>query len=655
MAKPKSNVHATRIKAEILGKCLPDGHFTQVLYAPNAACASRQAKFPASRREQSLQHCALVFSDVFFTDTPANKRNTMNTRETPGFGVLLVQRDGKPVFASGIASDPALQAQLLAKLADRREQDAGILAIEAATPAVATFRVLGETTVFLAAPAAQGSALFEFVASVDFADAILNQILESPYSGMLVVDQAARLRYIAPAHREFFKLKPGEGLGRPISEVIPDAKLPEVLKSGRAEFGKLWASGNVSRVVSRIPVRRGGEVLGAMGQVMFKAPEHVHLLSQEVTRLRKEVDFYRKELSGAPQSDSQFEQMVGNSDALRQLKSDLLKVAPLQVPVLIVGESGTGKELAAQAIHALSPRSQSRMVIVNAAAIPGSLVEAELFGYESGSFTGAEKGGRRGKFELANNSSLFFDEMGDMPPEIQVKLLRVLQDGMFERVGGQRATHSDFRLISASNRNFEELVAKGQFRLDLYYRISGVTVRMPSLRERLEDIPLMVERFLVNFARRHGASVKGVDRRVYDFLREHSWPGNVRQLLHEVEKAAIFCDGPEITVENFRLLGHLPAAQAVVQAAQESREAVPEAAVVPAEPTPAAALAEAAGAHAAAGAASEGEYRRMQDAIEALEKNMIQQAMVRHRGNKKKVAEELGISRAYLYKKLAIE
>lgn len=580
----------------------------------------------------------------------------MNTMETPGLGVLLVDGEDEVVFASGVAADRSVQRQLMSGLLGKREQGTGMMALDAGQPAVATFKALGEVMLFFVLPASARSTLFEFVASVDFADAILNQILESPYSGMVVVDKQARLRYLAPAHQQFFKLRAGEGLGKHVTEVIRDSKLHEVLKAGKAEFGKLWDSEGISRVVSRIPVRKDGEIVGAIGQVMFAAPEHVHSVAQEVTRLRKEVDFYRKELSGASVAGQPFEQMVGNSDALRQLKSDLLKVAPLQVPVLIVGESGTGKELAAQAIHALSPRSQNRMVIVNAAAIPGSLVEAELFGYESGSFTGAEKGGRRGKFEQAHNSSLFFDEMGDMPPEIQVKLLRVLQDGMFERVGGQRPAHSDFRLISASNRNFEEMVAKGQFRLDLYYRISGVTVRMPSLRERLEDIPLLVERFLVTFARRHGTSVKGVDHRVYDFLREHSWPGNVRQLLHEVEKAAIFCDGPDITIENFRLMGQmsgaLPVRETLKRPAADTAEIEPAAtAASEVAPAPVAAMPEAD----PAGASQTDGHRRMQDAIDDLEKNMIRDAMSRHRGNKKKVAEELGISRAYLYKKLSID
>lgn len=322
--------------------------------------------------------------------------------------------------------------------------------------------------------------------------------------------------------------------------------------------------------------------------------------------------------AAAAQRSFDLGQMVGNGDALRQLKADIQKIAPLDVPVLIVGESGTGKELAAQAIHALSSRAARDMVFVNAAALPPGLVESELFGYEAGAFTGAERAGRRGKFEQADKSSLFLDEIGDMPAEVQVKLLRVLQDGLFERVGGSRGQHSDFRLISATNRDFQQMIAAGAFRLDLYYRVSGVTVRMPSLRERLEDIPLLVRSFLEGFAQRNGTTPKGIGRGVAEFLAQQPWPGNVRQLLHEVEKAAIFSEGPDIRIEDFRFLG----------APMLERPAPGSASMLSPQAT------------------------NLQDAVSELEKVMIREAMKKHGGNKKRVAEELGISRAYLYKKL---
>ncbi|KRB81571.1 sigma-54 interaction domain-containing protein [Noviherbaspirillum sp. Root189] len=551
----------------------------------------------------------------------------MMVNETGRFGILIIDTNDIVVYAGGCADSIKIRHKLLEGLDEKRAQGSGMIALELGRQMVVTYRAMADAMVFFIQPVEEKSALFDLITCVDFAHAIFTYLVENPYFSMIVADEQSRLKFIPPVHEKFFGFKRGEGIGKHVTEVIENTRLHEVVQSGRAEIGKLQEMGGVTRVVSRIPITQNGKTVGAIGQVMFKEPETVHNLSREVTKLRSEVQFYRQEMSGMKKSSFDLEQMVGDSEAMRQLKSDIIKVAPLHVPVLIVGESGTGKELAAHAIHALSLRSKNRMIFVNAAALPGGLVESELFGYESGAFTGAEKAGRKGKFELADNSSLFFDEVGDMPAEIQVKLLRVLQDGMFERVGGNRVFHSDFRLICASNCNFQEMIGNGQFRLDLYYRISGVTIRMPSLRERLEDVPELVQSILVSFANRHRTSVKRVDGRVYDFLREQSWPGNVRQLLHEVEKAAIFCDGPEITIENFRLMSDIP-----LERASSSEAPVPV--------------------NASNGTAAPSSTRTIQDAINELEKNMIREAMSRHRGNKKKAAEELGISRAYLYKKL---
>jgi transcriptional regulator with PAS, ATPase and Fis domain len=546
----------------------------------------------------------------------------METFNDPlAFGVLILDPAGKVKCATGFARDELVQQRLLDHY-QRSDQRRGMFALKGEPKLIASFRTGDDATLFFIQRASSKSTLFDFVANVDFALSVFDYFLNNPYESVVVVDDQARIQYIPPVHEKFFGIEHGEAIGKKVTDVIENTNLHEVVRTGKAEIGKLQDMGGVTRVVARIPLTENGKTIGALGRVMFKGPESILELSKEVGKLRSEVEFYRNELSGLKRRTFGLDKMVGDSDAMRQLKSDIAKVAPLSVPVLIVGESGTGKELAAHAIHALSQRAENPMVFVNAAALPASLVESELFGYEGGAFTGAERKGRKGKFELADNSSLFFDEIGDMPAEVQVKLLRVLQDGIFERVGGERARHSDFRLISATNRNFQEMIAHGEFRLDLYYRISGVTIRMPSLRERPEDIPDLVQTFLVAFAQRHRTPVKSVDSRVYSYLKEHSWPGNVRQLLHEVEKAAIFCDGPEITLDNFRLMP-----QGLVER--------------PAQPVDVASQAPATG--------------RIQEAIEELEKSMIRNAMIKHKGNKKKVAEELGISRAYLYKKLSGE
>src|SRR6185369_10634306 len=316
--------------------------------------------------------------------------------------------------------------------------------------------------------------------------------------------------------------------------------------------------------------------------------------------------------------------IVGKSDAIRRLKEDIARVAPLDIPVLILGESGTGKELVAHAIHRLSARQSQKMVIVNSAALPHNLVESELFGYEAGSFTGADRKGRRGKFEQANGSSLFLGEIGDMPLDIQAKRLRVLQDRCVQRVGGEGQREVDFRLIAATNRNLQNLVSNERFRLDFYYRISPIVLTVPPLRERLDDIPILFQKFLSEFGSRHQLTIPEVDDDVYSYLAEQQWPGNIRQLRHEMERAVIFCGGNRVRVSDFKRADFAPVAAA--------------APVVP-EPAP---------------VAEGGKPGNLQSALAQVEDNLIREALARCKGNKKRVAEELGISRSYLYKKLGV-
>lgn len=534
--------------------------------------------------------------------------------ENEALGVLVTDGGGEIRFHSGCGSEEAVQRAVVAL----RHGSAETRALRAVTVGDRRFVVLvrrspGDTAYFIHESRTEDT-LVDFVASVDFAFAVLNHFMTSPFEAMTVVDADGMVRFISPVHERFFGLNAGEAIGKPVTEVIENTRLQEVVRSGRAEFGQLQEMRGVSRVVSRVPIRENGRVVGAIGQVMFKGPEQLHELSRELTRLKTEVAYYKRELSWRRNRSYGLADIVGASNAIRQLKSEIVKVAPLDVPVLLVGESGTGKELVAHAIHALSPRHERPMVLVNAAALPATLVESELFGYEPGAFTGAERKGRKGKFELADRSTLFLDEIGDMPIEIQAKLLRVLQDGMFERVGGDRIHHSDFRLIAATNRNLIEAVDTNRFRLDLYYRISGVVLHVPALQERLDDIPLLVDHFLASHAERHGGPPKRVSPEVIRYLRERSWPGNVRQLLHEVQMAAVFAEGPEIRVADFRPVRPPPAVpmtQAPVSGGQTISRVVAE-----------------------------------------TELSLIKEALVRHGGNKKRVAAELGISRSYLYKRL---
>ena len=469
--------------------------------------------------------------------------------------------------------------------------------------------------------------VFEFTAAIDFAWDIVNHLLSDPFSAMTVVDAEARVAFLSPVHEGFFGLDRGAAIGRPVANVIENTRLDRVIKSGKAEIGDVQRMRGQDRVVNRIPILRDGEVVGAIGRIMFKSPQEVHALNSRVNALEKELEFYRRETHVLRRHAFDLDSIVGESGAIRRLKEDIVRVAPLDIPVLILGESGTGKELVAHAIHRLSARKSEKMVIVNSAALPTNLVESELFGYDAGSFTGADRKGRRGKFEQANGSSLFLDEIGDMPVDIQAKLLRVLQDRLVQRVGGESDREVNFRLIAATNRDLQNLVSNELFRLDFYYRISPIVLTVPPLRERLEDIPILLQKFLSEFSSRHQLAIPEIDDEVYSYLTKQSWPGNIRQLRHEMERAVIFCSGNRVRVSDFR-----------------RSELTPSATIVPTEDKSMAVTVE----------TDSGTTPDLQTALSRIEDNLIREALVRCKGNKKRVAEELGISRSYLYKKLGV-
>ncbi len=257
-------------------------------------------------------------------------------------------------------------------------------------------------------------------------------------------------------------------------------------------------------------------------------------------------------------------EMIGESAVMKQLYGDLEKVAPTRGRVLNTGESGTGKELVARAVHRLSPRAAGPFIKVNCAAIPGELIESELFGYERGAFTGAQSR-RKGMFELADGGTLFLDEIGDMSLSAQAKVLRALQSGEITRVGSEKAVAVDVRVLAATNKDLEKAVAEGQFREDLYFRLNVVPIRSPSLRERREDIPNLALAFLHDFCEENGIKEKPVDPEVLERLRNKAWPGNVRELRNVVERMAIL-SGDRITVDDLPPDGKLAR-----EAAQASR------------------------------------------------------------------------------------
>jgi formate hydrogenlyase transcriptional activator len=267
-------------------------------------------------------------------------------------------------------------------------------------------------------------------------------------------------------------------------------------------------------------------------------------------RMREENLALREEVDKA----SMFEEIVGVSAPLRAVLSEVAKVAPTDSTVLVTGETGTGKELVARAIHKRSSRSSRAFVSVNCAAIPPALIASELFGHEKGAFTGAIQR-RRGRFELADGGTIFLDEIGELPTETQLALLRVLQEREFERVGGGGPIRVHVRVIAATNRDLKAAVAEGTFRADLFYRLAVFPLEVPALRERRPDIPLLVEYFIHRYARRAGKTIRGVDDTTMALLESYAWPGNIRELQNVVERAVIVCDSGVLTIDKRWLSG----------------------------------------------------------------------------------------------------
>ncbi|MDL1966249.1 MAG: sigma-54-dependent Fis family transcriptional regulator [Candidatus Omnitrophota bacterium] len=242
-------------------------------------------------------------------------------------------------------------------------------------------------------------------------------------------------------------------------------------------------------------------------------------------------------------------ELTGRSESIRIVKEQIRKVAPTNASVLIKGESGTGKELAARAIHYYSKRAHGAFVEVNCAAIPDELIESELFGYEKGAFTGAYVR-KKGKFDLANGGTIFLDEIGDMSSKTQAKVLRLIQEQRFERVGGIKTVQVDVRVVAATNKNLEEEINKGNFRADLYYRLNVVPIEIPPLRERKEDIPLLLEEFLQEIARESSLGLKKITPEAIEILKQYDWPGNVRELKNIIERLVIMTSGEVITAKD---------------------------------------------------------------------------------------------------------
>ncbi|HHQ47580.1 MAG TPA: sigma-54-dependent Fis family transcriptional regulator [Acidobacteria bacterium] len=340
--------------------------------------------------------------------------------------------------------------------------------------------------------------------------------------------------------------------GDPVDVIVSDVRMPgmdgyDFLRAVRADhpdlpFLLVTAFGDVDDAVAALQEGADDYLTKPVKMQELRRRVQLHLerrsLSDENRRLRQRLE-----------KSYGFEGIIGHSRPMEELYERMRIVAPAPSTVLIVGESGTGKELVANAIHQNSPRASGPFVPVNCGAIPGEILESELFGHERGAFTGAHQR-RIGLIETASGGTLFLDEISELSPELQVKLLRVLEDRKIVRVGGSVNIPVDFRLVAATNRDLESWVEDGRFRQDLYYRLKVVTLEIPPLRQRPDDIPLLVQHFLALYNEKLGRSVRGIDPEALDALAQQPWPGNVRELRNLMETLVLFCRGDEITLED---------------------------------------------------------------------------------------------------------
>ncbi|AJK50923.1 sigma-54 interaction domain-containing protein [Burkholderia plantarii] len=490
----------------------------------------------------------------------------------------------------------------------------------------------------------------------------LFRTFEHSSAGTLIVDRDARVVWINRRYAARFGFAdPQRAIGLDCEAVIPHSLMRDVVASGRPILLDIMETGREPLVVTRLPlVDEHGETVGAIGFALFDELKTLTPLFARYLQVQQELLAAQRSLAQARRPKYTFASFVGTSAASLETKRQARRAALVDAPVLLLGETGTGKELLAHAIHAASARASKPLVTVNVAAIPDALLETEFFGAAPGAYTGADRKGRVGKFELADGGTLLLDEIGDMPLPLQGKLLRVLQDKEFEPVGSNRIVRADVRIIAATSADLPALVASGRFRADLYYRLNVLVLNLPPLRDRSSDLEALVYATLEELAAQHGRAAQcTLTPDALQLLAMHRWPGNVRELRNTLERALMLSDSALIDAAALAPFVALSAAPAAVSTAAAAADGSTAAGVVAGT---VAALANAAAPrpHAAPDTMADADGKFVAnatvsyaDAFAEWERGFLRDALVACNGRVTEAAARIGIGRATFYKKIA--
>lgn len=373
----------------------------------------------------------------------------------------------------------------------------------------------------------------------------LQMILESVQDGICVVDRSGEVTYVNPSYLRIVHKTPEMVVGQNVFEKAADGNRCAVLRSGIARIGSIRHKKDGTTIVANVnPIFVDGEIAGVVS--VIKDITEIQTLMERLSQVSAKAEYLEQELLRTKKTAQAFANYIGKSGKVVDVLALASKAADSSANVLIRGESGTGKEVIAEGIHYASGRRRGPFIRVNCGAIPGALLESELFGHEKGAFTGAVRR-KLGKFELANHGTIFLDEIGELDKNLQVKLLRVLQQKEFDRVGGEETIHVDVRIIAATNRDLEAMVREGTFRDDLYYRLNVIPIILPPLRDRPDDVPLLVEHFIEKISKENKKDVRGITPDAMQMFMHYRWPGNVRELENVIERVITLMDTDLIT------------------------------------------------------------------------------------------------------------